>query len=120
MSAAFRCEPLSRAHRRAAFSCGNEALDRYLQERALQDEKRRVARSYALVDVTTDLMAGYYTIAAASIDLTALPADVVRRLPRYPVVPAIMLGRLARDLRFRGRGVGELLLADAVQLSSGG
>ncbi len=50
---------------------------------------------------------------------TALPADVAGRLPRYPTLPAILLGRLARDRRWRGQGVGELLLADALQRSLG-
>lgn len=115
MAAEYRCEPLGKRHNRAAFSCGNDELDRYFRERATQDEKRHVARSYVIVEVATGIVAGYYSIAATSIDLSALPSDLARRLPRYPVVPAILLGRLARDLRFRGRGVGELLLVNALQ-----
>jgi GNAT superfamily N-acetyltransferase len=116
MTAEYRCEPLGKDYSRAAFSCGNDELDRYFRERATQDEKRHVARSYTMVEIATGIVAGYYTIAATSVDLSALPPDLARTLPRYPAAPAILLGRLARDLRFRGRGVGELLLANALQL----
>lgn len=114
MVADYRCEPLGKHHNRAAFSCGNDELDRYFRERATQDEKRHVARSYVMVETATGIVAGYYTIAATSVDLSALPPNLARTLPRYPAVPAILLGRLARDSRFRGRGVGELLLANAL------
>ena len=46
--------------------------------------------------------------------LAELPAETTRRLPRYPLVPATLLGRLAVDQRFQGRGYGRFLLADAV------
>lgn len=115
MAADYRCEPLDKHHDRAAFSCGNDELNRYFRERATQDQKRHVARTYTLVEVTTHIIAGYYSIAATSIDLSALPPDVARKLPRYPSVPAILLGRLARDVRFHGRGVGDLLLINALQ-----
>lgn len=115
MAAGYRCEPLDKHHDRAAFSCGNDELNRYFHERATQDQKRHVARTYALVEVTTHIIAGYYSIAATSIDLSALPPDVARKLPRYPSVPAILFGRLARDVRFHGRGVGDLLLINALQ-----
>jgi GNAT superfamily N-acetyltransferase len=57
---------------------------------------------------------GYYTLSATGLRLLELPADVARRLPRYPLVPAILLGRLAVDHRCRGRGFGRHLLADAL------
>lgn len=63
----------------------------------------------------TDRIAGYYTLSATSIETTDLPEDIARRLPRYRVQPAILLGRLARDLGFRGMGVGELLMRDALE-----
>lgn len=115
MAADYRCEPLGKHHDRAAFSCGNDELDRYFRERATQDQRRHVARSYVLVETATGIIAGYYSIAATSVDISALPPDVARKLPRYPSVPAILLGRLARDTRFHGRGMGELLLINALQ-----
>ncbi|MGP8247927.1 MAG: GNAT family N-acetyltransferase, partial [Bryobacteraceae bacterium] len=58
-------------------------------------------------------VAAYYTISAASIPLVDLPPDETKRLPRYPTVPAVRIGRLAVDRRFQGRGLGAALLADA-------
>jgi ribosomal protein S18 acetylase RimI-like enzyme len=58
-------------------------------------------------------VAGYYTLASAGIPVSELSADVLRRLPRYPTLPAVRIGRLAVDGTYRGRGIGELLLMDA-------
>ena len=62
----------------------------------------------------TGKVAGYYTLAAAGVPLTDLPADMAKRLPRYPSVPVARVGRLAVDLAFQGRKLGAALLADAV------
>jgi GNAT superfamily N-acetyltransferase len=59
-------------------------------------------------------IAGYYTLSATGVKLTELPADVMRKLPRYPLVPATLLGRLAVDRTHQGRGYGRFLLADAL------
>ena len=60
-------------------------------------------------------MAAYYTIAATSVALVDLPGDEAKRLPRYPTVPAVRIGRLAVDERFQGRGLGGALLIDATR-----
>ncbi len=60
-------------------------------------------------------MAGYYTLSSHSIDLGELPAHVARKLPRYPLVPATLLGRLAVDRRYKGQELGERLLVDALR-----
>ena len=59
------------------------------------------------------LRLGYYTLAATSISLTDLPASLSKKLPRYPAIPATLMGRLAVDARHRGQRLGELLLLDA-------
>lgn len=59
-------------------------------------------------------IAGYYTLSATALRLGDLPTETSRRLPRYPLVPATLLGRLAVDRRFRGQGRGRFLLADAL------
>ena len=61
------------------------------------------------------MIRGYYTLSAASIDFSSLPPETAKRLPRYPQMPAALLGRLAVDVRSRGTRSGELLLADALQ-----
>lgn len=110
-------EPLARHHERGAFSSGAASLDRYLHQQARQDMKRRAAAVFVLVGDSPDQIAGYYTLSATGVLLSDMPPNVVRRLPRYPVVPAILLGRLAVDTRFRGRRYGELLLLDALYRS---
>src|SRR3989338_11473724 len=97
-------EPLGKKHDRAAFSCGNEILDYYLKELAGQDARRRVAAPFIVVAKTAPPnILGYYTLSSFGIDLAELPADVVRKLPPYPVAPAALLGRLAVDRRQIGR-----------------
>jgi GNAT superfamily N-acetyltransferase len=61
------------------------------------------------------IIAGYYTFSAASVPVVDLPEEQSKRLPRYPVVPAALVGRLAVDQRYRGKGVGAILLSDAVK-----
>lgn len=105
-------EPLGQHHDRAAFTCGAPALDGYLQRQATQDVRRRIAQVFVAVGDTPAFVAGYYTLSAASFSRESLPEDLARRLPRYPV-PAAILGRLAVDQRWQGKGLGEFLLADA-------
>ena len=115
-----KIEPLGDQHKalRAAFSCGSELLDRYLKELASQDVKRRAAAPYILVSKDNHI-AGYYTLSSDSIRADDLPPGMVQQLnfPRYPVIGATLIGRLARDLAFKGKGVGDLLLADALKRS---
>jgi ribosomal protein S18 acetylase RimI-like enzyme len=108
----FTVEPLG-SHDRSVFSCGVAALDRYFRELATQDIRRRISNCFVALD-PAGAVAGYYTFAATSIPLTELPPEEAKRLPRYPVLPAGLVGRLAVDGRFRGRGLGGALVVDAV------
>lgn len=113
-----RIEPLGDKHDRAAFSCGAEPLDRYLQKQAGQDVSKRVAAAFVITpDGTT--IAGFYTLSAHLVNLADLPGSVAKRLPRYPNVPATLLGRLAVSENFRSQGIGELLLLDALKRALG-
>lgn len=109
-----RIATLDASHERLAFRCASDPLDRYLREQATQDVRRRVAACYVLVDADQRVH-GYYTLAASSVPLQDLPATLAKKLPRYPLVPAVRLGRLAVDLELRGQGYGGALLADALQ-----
>jgi ribosomal protein S18 acetylase RimI-like enzyme len=116
VTATFVIEPLSAVHDRAAFRCGVEPLDRYLQQQAGQDARRRIANCFvARPQHSAVSIAGYYTLAAASIALTDLPETLAKRLPRYPVIPAALVGRLAVDRQYRGRSLGAALLFDAIE-----
>ena len=107
-------EPLGSHHDRAAFSCGEPALDAYIRRQASQDARRRVAQVFVAVAGRSGETAGYYTLSAASFEKDDLPAELARQLPHYPV-PAAVIGRIAVDHRNQGRGIGEILLLDAIR-----
>jgi GNAT superfamily N-acetyltransferase len=111
-------EPLGKRHDRAGFSCGVAELDAYLKRLAGQDVRRRIAQVFVCTEEGSEIVLGFYTLSALSIDLSALPEDYARKLPRHPV-PAALIGRLAVDRSGQGKGVGRLLLADAIQRTLG-
>lgn len=108
----FRIEPLAKQDR-SGFTCGSEPLDRYFRSQVSQDIRRRVAACYIALEQESDQIAGFYTLSASQVAVGELPKDLRRKLPRYPAVPAVRLGRLAVDQRFKGRGLGSALLIDA-------
>lgn len=109
-------EPLTRSHDRPRFSCGCGPLDEYLHRRALQDQRRRGSVCHVLLSPAEPTrIIGYYTLSSYTIRLDGLPRALSEKLPRYPDVPCALLGRLAVDAAFRGRGLGEFLLVDAMQ-----
>jgi predicted GNAT family N-acyltransferase len=110
-------EPLGSHHNREAFSCGKEALDRYLKEQARQDIKKHAAVVFVMRPKDANHLAGYYTLSSMAVALDELPKDMAKRLPRYPAVPTTLLGRLAVDKNFHGSGLGERLLMDALHRS---
>jgi ribosomal protein S18 acetylase RimI-like enzyme len=114
VSDGFVITQLNPAHDRQTFSCGAEPLDRYLQTQATQDIRRHLANCFVASPVQSNVVAGYYTLSAASIPMTDLPVEQTRKLPRYPVLPAALIGRLAVDRGFQGRSLGAALLFDAI------
>lgn len=102
-----------RALAKCAFTCGNDALDRYWRERAGQDSRRNVARVFTLFDTSSQAVAGYYTLAAASAMLTDLPPAIQEALPKYGHIPVVLLGRLAVASAYQGQGLGGTLVYDA-------
>lgn len=112
MKGGFIIEPLG-AHDRSAFSCGSPSLDRYLREQASQDIKRLMANCFVAVETATNAIAGYYTLSATNVPANELPPELLKRLPRYPILPAALVGRLAVDQNFHRKGLGSVLLADA-------
>ncbi len=106
-------DPLDAGHDRSGFSCGVPALDRYIREQAGQDARRRVAAPFVASADGVKVL-GFYTLSATAIQLTDVQAALAKQLPRYPRLPATLLGRLATDLSARGFGLGRLLLVDAI------
>ena len=113
----YRIEALDKQHDRSGFTCGSEPLDTYLRTKAGQDTRKRVAATFVLCEGTSNTVIGFYTLSAISVDIGSWPEDVAKKLPRYPVVPATLLGRLAIDRQLQGRGAGEHLLMDALHRS---
>ena len=85
-----------------------------MRKQVTQDIRRRVAACF--VALPDDLrIAGYYTLATAGVPLGDLPADIRRKLPRYPVVPTIRMDRLAVDRAFKRQSLGSALLVNALR-----
>lgn len=115
--APYYVELLTDAHDRIAFTSGSEVLDRYFHTQVTQDIRRRVTACYVVL-TQEQRVAGYYTLAAASVLLSDLSPDIQKKLPRYPLIPTVLMGRLAVDQTFRGQGLGGVLLADALHRSA--
>ncbi|MBZ4332134.1 GNAT family N-acetyltransferase [Corallococcus sp. AS-1-12] len=100
----------------SGFRCEEEALTRFFQQQATQQGRREENRTWVLhrPDGRPELpwVLGFYTLTWIQLERSNLPAPVIRRLPDYPV-RAILIGRLARDERCKGMGIGEHLLDDA-------
>ena len=104
-------EPLQSYHDRKAFDCGEPSLNDYLHRYARQNDARDIGRAFVAVEAPgSPRIVGYYTLSTYTLESQSLPE---KGLPRY-AIPAALIGRLARDVRFRGQGVGELLLRDAL------
>jgi GNAT superfamily N-acetyltransferase len=108
-----RIEALGSHHDRNSFVSGVEPLDRYFRSQAGQDARKNVAAPFVLV-LPDGAIGGYYTLSATGVKLTEFPVDIMHKLPRYPLVPATLLGRLAVDRRQQSKGYGRFLLADAL------
>ena len=110
---AFYIRPLDAPFNAESFQCGHEPLDEYIRRYASQDVRRNVARVFiAAPENAPQQLAGFFTLSAGSVSCTSLPASLARKLPRYPV-PVALIGRLAVDKKFQGKGLGSILLADA-------
>lgn len=105
-------EALAAHHDRRNFACGVEALDVYLKRFSRQHAEANISRSYVAVEGAT--VRGFYSLAMSGIRRDHLPQKYQSRFPKFPL-PVARLARLAVDARHQGQGLGELLLADALQ-----
>ncbi len=111
-----KIEPLAPHHDRVAFTCGVESLDRYFRTQASQDVRRKANAVFVLARVQEpDRVLGYYTLCATALAQGDVPVAARKHIPRYPLVSATLVGRLAVAGAHQGAGLGALLLADAVQ-----
>jgi hypothetical protein len=115
VTAPFVVEPLSKAHDRSGFASGNAHVDPYFRPTVSQDVKRRYAVCFVARDIATGRVGGFYTLSSNSVPLTDVPEGLARKLPRYPTVPAVLMGGMGRDETFRRQGLGEALVFDAIR-----
>ncbi|MDO8669864.1 MAG: GNAT family N-acetyltransferase [Dehalococcoidia bacterium] len=108
----YRSEALKKSHNRRAFSCGDDALDRYFREQAGQDSQRTGSVVHVLIDAATEKVVGYYTLTNATIRLAEIPPEAAKRLSPYQTLVAVLIGRFAVDQRHQRKGKGTLLLHD--------
>lgn len=109
-------EPLDSKHSRDNFRCGKDLLDNYFWTQAKQDVKRKLSACFVLVDNETGKISGYYTLSSSSISNDLIPETYKKKLPQnYLSIPTVLLGRLAVDKDFKGKGFGKLLLIDSLK-----
>jgi predicted GNAT family N-acyltransferase len=109
-----RIEPLDSTAVRQGFCSGCEPLDRYFVEQVGQDVRRGITACFAAKDANGNLV-GFYTLASCGIPVVDLPDSLRKKLPRYPTVPGVLLGRLAISMESQGMGLGSVLLFDALK-----
>jgi predicted N-acetyltransferase YhbS len=109
----FRTVPVTNNHEKESFYCGKPSLDQYLKIQASQDVKKKVSVCFVLLDGRNVI--GYYTLSAFSIPRQLIPEASQKKLPRYNDIPVIFLGRLALHKNHQGKGLGNILIADALK-----
>lgn len=111
-----RIEPLAGHHDRNGFSCGVDSLDRYFRSQAGQDVRRKANAVFVLIELRSpEVVLGYYTLCASTLAQGEVPSEARKHTPRYPLVSATLIGRLAIAANQQGERLGAILLADAVR-----
>lgn len=113
----YSIEPFCKRHSRQGFTCDVKALDDYFKTQASQDARRNVAAVFVAVNNVTGNIGGFYTLSMASVSLELIPAELAGKMPRYPSVPSVRLGRLAVNKGEQGKGLGTYMLMDAIHRS---
>jgi ribosomal protein S18 acetylase RimI-like enzyme len=113
----FKIEPLGSCHDRAAFACESEAQTGYFRNTARQHTANAMSAVFVMVETATARIAGYYTLSMHSIDAGEVPPQLQKthKLPKGGALPAALIGRLARDLNFKGQRIGPMLAYDALK-----
>jgi ribosomal protein S18 acetylase RimI-like enzyme len=112
--ARLRIEPLDRSkHDRAAFSCGQERIDNFLQKTAARQQDNDLTRVYVACLDDANAIVAYYALNAHSIDATTLPEQHRKKLPSYSTIAAIYLSLVGVHTDYQERGIGSFMMADA-------
>jgi len=106
-------QPFTGSHDRRGFDCGRQELNDWLRQVARQHQEKGLSRTYIAVrEEEPARVCGYYALTLAELESQHLPTAWRKKLPRR--IPGVRLGRLAVDRAFQGKGLGELLLVDAL------
>lgn len=111
----FEFHLLDKSYDRASFDCGVLELNDFLKAKARQNQKAGFNKTFVAIqaDDSDKRVLGFYSLSMGEVDLSLLPEELRKKLPRHPV-PVARLGRLAVDVTTQGRGLGKLLLVDAM------
>ncbi len=104
---------LEKTHNRRKFTCEENSLTDYIRKQVSQDIRKRLAACFVAVDDEQNVI-GYYTLTSESLGRELIPDKYIKQVPRNYNAPVILLGRLARDIKTKGTGLGEHLLLDAL------
>lgn len=105
---------LNQQHKRKPFDCGQDDLNRYLQQTAKQHQQKYISRTYVIVATEQpETILGFYTMTLSEIAFHKLNLKDQKKLPKAPL-PVARLSRLAINKNQQGKGIGRLLLVDAV------
>jgi ribosomal protein S18 acetylase RimI-like enzyme len=110
-----KIELLSKSHDRDGFDCGSEPLNLFLKQTARQHAERGISRTFVLVDEEAPEpkpILGFFSLNLCQIKSESLPATEAKKLPRD--VSGVRLGRLARALEYKGKGIGDILMGAAM------
>lgn len=110
-----RPRPLAQDDDRDSFDCGQPTLDNWLRRNAWRNQRAGVSRTYVLSDSETSAIAGYVSLAVGEVQREFLPKARQRNMP--DPVPIFLLGQLAVDRRWQGRGLADVLLAHAIRMT---
>lgn len=103
--------PIQKEHQTQGFDCSISSLNEWLVRRAMKNEYSGASRTYVVCSEHRRVV-GYYALAAGSVTRDDVPGKIKRNMPEP--IPVLVLGRLAVDYRYHGKGIGQGLLKDAV------
>ncbi len=104
---------LEKIHNRKNFVCEESSLTEYIRKQVSQDVRKKLTACFVAVDDKLNVI-GYYTLSSESLGRESIPYKYLKQVPANYNAPVILLGRLARDLKTKGTGLGEHLLMDAL------
>ena len=112
----FEFHPLDKSFDRTQFDCGAVELNNFLKSKARQNQSAGFNTTFVAIEQgdKAKLVLGFYSLSMGEIDLSSLPEELLKKLPKHPV-PVARMGRLAVDKSTHGKGLGKLLLVDAMK-----